>query len=241
MAELLGGRIGVATRESTELQRRHAIWMFPAVVLLHGIWVRGLAPDLQLLNLWVAAAALPFGLAFRFMRRATSVIAVMIGFSAFTFLWMFGLAVPLTFMALAGLQAWMAWVGLALAALLGTFVWIRVRVSLRRDWSKPLDQVEWIHIATEGNVLWREFGKPESSGFNTVAVLLGLLLIPLLLLARGHREYQLFALLLGPLWIALMCADSVARWIAFLVAVRRWEAAHDLRLRFPALPWGSKH
>jgi hypothetical protein len=240
MTELLGGRIGVATRESTELQRRHAVWMFPAVVLLHGIWVRGLAPDLQLVNLGLAAAALPFGFAFRLMRRATTVIVVMIAFSAFTFLWMFGLAVPLTFLALAGLNAWIAWVGLALAALLGTFVWIRVRVSLRRDWPKPLDQVEWIHIATDGNVLWREFGKPDSAGLNTAAVLLLLLLIPLLLLTRGHREYQLVALLLGPLCIALMCADGVARWISFLVAVRRWEAEHNVRLRFPALPWGSK-
>lgn len=237
MAELLGAHVGGAARESTELQRRHAVWMFPAVVLLHGIWVRGLAPDLQVLNLCVAAAALPFGLAFRWMRRATSVIAVMIGFSAFTFLWMFGLAVPLTFLALGGLQAWMPWVGLTLAALLGAFVLIRVRVSLRREWSIPLEQVDGIHITTEGGALWRDFGKPEHPVFNTVAVLLLVLLIPLFLLTRDHREYRLFALLVGPLCIALMCADGVARWVAFYVAVRRWEIAHDVRLRFPALPW----
>lgn len=240
MVQLLGEHVGIAARESTELQRRHAVWMFPAVMLLHGIWVRGLAPDLQVLNLCVAAAALPFGLGFRWMRRATSVIVVMIGFSAFTFLWMFGLAVPLTFLVLAGLDAWIPWVGLTLAALLGAFVWIRVRVSLRRDWSVPLDQVDGIHIATERGVLWRDFGKPEHPVFNRVAVLLLVLFIPLFVFTRDHREFRLVALLVGPLCIALMCADGVARWIAFYVAVRRWEIAHDVRLRFPPLPW-RKH
>ncbi|HKU39844.1 MAG TPA: hypothetical protein VJR89_16910 [Polyangiales bacterium] len=235
MAELLGAHIGVA-RESTELQRRKAFWMFPAVVLLHGIWVRGIAPDLQVLNLCVAAAALPFGVAFRSMQRATSVIAVMIGFSAFTFLWMFGIAAPLTFLGLAGLQPLLLWVGLMLAAVLGTFVWIRVRVSLRREWSKPLEQVEGVQIAQDGT-LWREFGKAPNSVFNTVAVLVIVAIVPLLLLSRGHRAYQMLALVAGPLCLALMCADGVARWIAFYVAVRRWEAEHHVRLHFPPLPW----
>lgn len=238
MSGLLGARLVGDADESTELQRRHSVWMFPAVILLHSIVVRALAPDLQLANLVAAVVALPIGLAFRWLRRATAVIAVMIAFTTFVFLWMFGIATPLSYLVLIGRRDWIPWAGFTNASALGVFLWLRVRASLDREWSKPLDTTAGVHIATQDWILRREFGKSEHPVFTAVAVLLGIILIPVFAFSRGRPEYLLFALFIGPLCIALMCTDGIARWIGFYVAVRRWEDAHGIRLRFPALRWG---
>lgn len=168
--------------------------MFPAVLLLHGIFVRGLAPELQYINLGAALLSAPLGYAFRRLRRATAVIGVMIAFSAFTFLWMFGFAAPLAYLSHQGERESMPATALTIAIVLGIVLLWRVRVPLRGEFSKPLDQTEGIHIATQSWVIWREFGQRRSPLFNTVAIVLLILLVPVLSLSRRQPEYLVFAM-----------------------------------------------
>jgi hypothetical protein len=237
MLGLIGARLVGEADESTELARRHAVWLFPSMVLLHAVFVRALAPGLQRANLILAIVALAGGLAYRWAQRATTVIVVLFGFSFLTFTYLFGIAVPMSYLIVSGQRDWVSWAAPTSAAVHTAFLLVRVRASLRSEWSKPLDEVAGIHIATNDWILRQEFGQRPSPILNMVAVGLGLAFIPLLTFTRGGASYLVLALLIGPLCIALMMTDGLARWVGFYVAVRRWEAAHGIRLRFPALRW----
>jgi hypothetical protein len=206
------------------------------MLLLHAIFVRALAPGLQIANLIAALVALAGGLAFRWLQRATAVIAVVFGVALFVFVYMFGIAAPLSFLVLMGQVAWVSWAALASVVVLGTFLSLRVRASLRDEWSKPLGETPGIHIATSEWILRQEVGRRESPVLNMFAILLGLALIPTLALTRGSPQYLAVAMLVGPICVALMLTDTVARWMGFYIAVRRWEAQHGIRLRFPRVP-----
>lgn len=231
---LVGAKLAGAGTDSTELARRHAVWIFPAVVLLHGIFVRGLAPDLQQLNLVAAALALVGGLAFRWLQRATVVILIMFAFGVFTFVYMFGVAAPLTYLVVSGRRDWIPATALTTSVTLGVFLFTRVRASWRNDWSKPLEEAPGVQIATADWILWRGSGR-ETPVLNIFAMAIGLAFIPAVALTRDSPQSLMIMMFVGPICIALLLADAVARQLAFYFAVRRWETEHGTVLRFPKL------
>jgi hypothetical protein len=119
-------------------------------------------------------------------------------------------------------------------ASLGVLLIGRVRVSLRREWSKPLHEAEGVHIATEGWILWREFG-PQTPLFNMLTAALGLAFVVALALLRGSSHELLLVMCIGPICLALLMTDPVARMLAFYLAVRRWEAQNKRKLSVPRL------
>ena len=50
----MGARLVGDADESTELQRRHSVWLFPGVMLLHAVHVRALDPEWQTGNVIAA-------------------------------------------------------------------------------------------------------------------------------------------------------------------------------------------
>lgn len=237
---LVGASLVGTGRESTEVARRHAVWLFPAMFLLHGIFVRAIAPDLQLANLVATAAASIAGFAFRWLQRATVVIGVMFAFGTFSFIYMFGLAAPLSYLVLSGQQEWAPIVLSTNVFMLGAFMSLRVRHSLRRDWAKPLDETPGIQIATAEWILWREAAR-ETPILNVAAVVLGLAFILAVAWTCNSDHALLVVMFLGPLCLAFLLVDNVAGHLAFLIAVRRWQAQRDITLRFPRLAKRSGH
>ena len=237
---LAGARLVGTGRESTEVARRHAVWLFPAMFLLHAIFVRALAPNLQLANLIAAAVALVAGLAFRWLQRATAVIAIMFAFGLFSFVYMFGVAAPLTYLVLTGQHRWVPAAVSTNVAVLGSFMFLRVRSSLRHEWAKPLEETPGVQIATADWILWRDVGR-ETPILNISSIIVGLAFIPAVAWTRNSPQALVVLMLLGPLCLALMLVDTVASHMAFLIAVRRWEAKRGFPLRFPPLPKRRPH
>ena len=219
----------------SEFPRRTAIWVFPAILLLHAIFLQALAPGLQRANLVAAALGLVGGFAFRWVRRATTVIAVIAVLGVFTFPYLMGIAAPLSYLAFANQRGWMPLAACAGILVFAAFMILRVRASLSKEWSQPLEKTPGVQIATNDWILWRYFGRHGQPVLSVLATALLFTLVPVLSLSRGRPDYLAFALVVGPVCVAALCVAPLASWIAFYVSVRRWEAERGIRLRFPAL------
>jgi hypothetical protein len=231
---LVGARLAGTGREASEVPRRTAVVLFPAMILLHAIFIRALAPELQKANLYAAGVALVCGFGFRWLRRATTIFGIIALLGIFTFIYMFGVAAPLSYLVAIGHHQWLPWAAPISVSVLGTLLVASARLSLQRDWSKPLDQTPGVHIATQDWILWREFGS-ETPRSNVVAAFVALAFILAFAFLRDSSHELLLALCAGPICVALLMTDAVARMLGFYIAVHRWEAQHNIRLQVPRL------
>ena len=237
---LVGARLAGTGREATEVPRRTAVVLFPAIVLLHTIFVRALAPELQKANLYAAGVALVCGIAFRWLRHATAVVAIISLFTAVTFIYMFGIAAPLSYLVVSGRSDWLLWAAPTCIGSFGLLLLVRVLASIKWDWSRPLEETPGVQIATQDWILWREFGA-ETQRFNVTAAVLGVAVIVAFGFLRGTPQELVLVMGIGPICLALLMTDPVARLFGFYIAVRRWEAQHKIQLRVPRLaPRGRK-
>lgn len=227
---------GESGSESTEMIRRHASWMFSFMVLLHSVLISAFSPSLGKASLVTVVFALLGGFAFRWLRRATVVLAVATAFYAFVFMYLFGIIGPMAYLAIVGAREWIPWATAGIAIALATYCSVRVRASLHEEFAQPLERAPGVHIATQDWILSREVGLRGQFTLGAFAVLLLIVIVPGLYLTRNTPAYLTLAMLVGPLCISVLCTDPVARWVAFNVAVRRWEAEHGIQLRFPPLP-----
>ena len=222
-------------RDGTSAIRRHAVWLAPALALIHGVFVQPLLPGRWAVHVAVTIAALLGGLALRRTQRATRVLGGWIATVGFCVTYLFGIVAPTSYLVFSGHAGWLAWTVPAVVIVLGSFLAWRVSVSLRTEWSTALGDCPGIRVGTAGYITYERVVRRQPIA-TTVACMLLVASLPALYMARSTPAYLPLVLLGGPWSISLLVSDSLAYLIAFYLSVRRWERQHGQMLRFPAVP-----
>jgi hypothetical protein len=215
--------------------RKHAVWLFPGVFLIHSMFAYGAYRPLVRVSLIAALASTAVGLASRWVRRATTLQALAIFLIAFLMLYTMGIVVPIAYLVVADQREMIGWVACSsIIAMLGMLAW-RVRASLRTEWSAPLEHSPGVVLYTHDHTLVRHPVDSQGHFLLATGTIMLVTLVVLLLLARGTSWYLFVALVVAPAFVATLGCDLVARMIAFLWVTRRWETAHGVKLRVPPL------
>jgi len=213
--------------------RRHAVWLFPGVFLIHSLIIYGVYPIFFRASLALALGSAVGGLAIRWVRNATTVLALAVFLLAFLMLYIMGIAAPIALLAISNQRGWIPWSGLLSSILLLSALSWRVRVSLRNEWSESLEKTPGVVVNMNDHTLVRYPGASESAFASIAALLMLAIFVPLLFLARGSSTYRLVAFVLGPVCIAILGTEFVARGLTYCWVARRWEIAHGVRLKVP--------
>jgi len=221
--------------EFTEKYRRGAGFFFPIAILMHLLFTHRVWPALALPSLTIATILVLVGLAFRYVRRALVVLAVGSVHLWFFFVYTLGITPTIGYLVLTNHRDWLPWAPLASAALLLTFLAYRVRLDLARDWSRPLDETPGVVVNRKEATLWREYGKTPQGGLCRAAIAIALVLAPAMYFTYGTPMYLLVMFVFAAPCIALLVTPVVAWWVAYYIAVVRWERANDIALRLPPL------
>jgi hypothetical protein len=219
----------------TELFRRHAFWLGPSMLLFHALFLYGLAPQLVRANLVAVPVTFLGGFALLRFRRATTILAAAIGLFTFGLVYTPGVVAPMSYLALVKHPEWMPPVLVLSLIGLGGFCASRVRASLRIEWAQPLDKTPGVHLSVEHGTLRRELTPWDQSGLAAVSYILLPVAGLSMYLTRGTPVYLTCVLFIFPYFIAFLCSVALARWVAFYIAVRRWEVEHRSRLFLSAL------
>jgi hypothetical protein len=229
------GYVGRVDRpvELTEPLRRKAPLVFPLIVLMSLLFTGGLWWTVALP---IAVLAVFAGLAFRRARRASVVLA---GGAVFT--WLFGvyalgIAPAIGYLTLSELDVWLPWAPLVDTVLLLGFLAFRVRATLAEHWAQPFDATPGVVVSREYASLWRDRSDMADGG-GWMAV--GILAVTIAIVAASFVEesplHLFLVLVVGGQGLALILTCVVASWLAYFIALRRWERATGIRLRVPAL------
>jgi hypothetical protein len=215
--------------------RKHAVWLFPSAFLIHSLMLYGIYRPFAQPSLALVAIAAVSGFLVRWVRRAAVVQALAIFIMAFLLLYVLGLLGPIAYLVVANHREWIAVSGGAIAGLMVSMLVVRVRASLRLEWSESLDVSPGVVLSPSTHTLVR-YPVERPGGFlgKSALVLLGPLIV-LLVIARGTTWYMFVAMFVGPLCGAYFCAEIVARAIAFYIVTRRWELTHRVKLVVPPL------
>lgn len=227
-----------ARTEFTEKFRRGAVLGFPIAALMHFLFTYAVWPTSGVSILAIIPLLAIIGLALRLIRRAAVVLAIGSLYFGFFFVYALGIAPSIAFLHLGGHKDWLPWAPLASALLLLSFLTYRVRLSLSREWSQPLDSIPGIRISRAEASIWREFGLPEL-GLSRVAIAMLLVFVPTAYFTYNSTAYLFVVLVMAMQCLALLTTCVVAWWVSYFIAVFRWERAAGLRLRLPALPLWS--
>jgi hypothetical protein len=221
--------------DPTMVFRKQAVWLFPGVFLVHSLFVYGAYRPLLRASLIAALASTAVGLATRWVRSVTTVQALAMFLIGFFMLHTMGILVPLSFVAVVDRRELIGWVaGSSSFALLAMLVW-RTHASLRREWSVPLEQSPGVVLYTHDHTLVRVAVENQSRFLPVTGIVMLVTLVVLLLVARGTSWYLFVAMVVAPTFVAVVGCDLVARMIAFLWVIRRWEIEHGVKLRVPPL------
>jgi hypothetical protein len=221
-------------RDGTSAIRRHAVWLAPALALIHSVFTQALLPGYWRAHLAGIAAAFLGGLAFRRTQRATRVLIGWIAIVSFSATYLFGVVAPTSYLAFSGRSRSLWWAIPAIIAGLGSFLAWRVCVSLRNEWSQPLGDCPGVRIGTEGFITYERVVRRQPITASVACALVALF-VPALFLTRNTPDYLPLVMMGGPWSISLLVTDSLAYLVAFYLSVRRWEDQHGTPLRFPAL------
>lgn len=225
-----------AETDFTEKIRRGAVGLLPAMVLFHLLVTAAmLPPEVIIGHVVFVPLAVAVGYSLRKLRRATVVLGLSTAICLFSLTYLCGVAAPMAYLTLVELTQW-SWTAL-LACLTGHTAFLGY-VSIRayqREWAVPLDQTVGVHLNKQYGTVRREVVPWDEGKLTRASTVLLVVLFPLLYFARGKPAYLMFAMLILPHFVAIVGSVLASRWIAFFVAVRRWEAANKVRLYFPPL------
>jgi len=221
----------VASCDASDMIRRHAAWRAPLIALMNGIFIQGLVPGHFALHAVLVIVAFCAGLVFRRVRRASMVIGGNVAMNGLSTVYLFGIVAPLSYLSHAGYALSLAWTAPSVVVGLGAFLLWRTRVSLLKEWSRPLEQCSGVHVGSEGTIVYESVVRKQPIAVAVACVLLAVF-VPALYFSRHTSAYLPLAIVVGPACIALLATDSLAYSIAFYISIRRWERAHSLPLCF---------
>jgi hypothetical protein len=202
---------------------------------VHLLFTYGVWPSLIEANLVAAVAMFFTGLALRWIRRASVVLAITCVFSLFFFVYVGGIAPTFAYLTLSGHRDWIPWAALASCALYAAFLTYRVRATLRAEWAQPLDGTPGLHISRADGTLWRESGQHDQRVMSRAAVAMLVLFGPLLYFAYGTPAYLFILFVLCSHCLGLLTSCAVSWWVAYFLVVRQWEQQAGIGLRVPPL------
>jgi hypothetical protein len=229
--------------EFTEKFRRGAVAAFPIAILMHLLFTYRMWPMSGAPSLWIAAILTTIGLAFRRIRRAVVVLAVGSVYFWFFLVYTIGVTPLMAYLVASHHRDWLPWAPLASTVLLLGFLFYRVRLTLLREWSRPLDQTQGVIVSREDMSVWRSSERPQI-GLSRAAVVIMLVLGPTLYATYNTSVFLFILLVVATHSVAFLTTCVVAWWVAYYLVVRRWEKTSGLRLWLPALRprvSGSQH
>lgn len=221
--------------DPTVVFRKTAVWLFPSLFLIHTLFIYGVYPPFTQASLIAVFASAVVGLSTRWIRDLRTVHALAMFLLAFFMVYTMGVAAPVAFVALMERRDLIAIVGGASLALLATLIAWRTHVSLRRDWSLPLEQSPGIILFPHDNTLVKVAVGNSSRYSPRGAFAMLVIFVVSLFATHGTARYLFAALVVGPLFIAYIGCDLVSRMLAFLIVTRRWEIEHGTKLKAPRL------
>jgi hypothetical protein len=199
-------------------------------VTTYGVW-----PMLVKPSLLGAVVLFVAGLAFRFTRRASLVLAIGGAFSWLFLVYVIGIAPTIACLSLSHHEALLPWIPVCSVVVLLGFLAYRVRETMLDEFSLPLDQTVGVHVSSEDETLWRENPKRDERRFVAAAISMLCVFGTTLYLLWGTPSYVFVLFVVMCHGIAILMTFGVARWFAYYIAVRRWEARCGMRLRLSAL------
>jgi hypothetical protein len=221
--------------EYTDKVRRSAVWAFPSAVLLHLLFTYGVWSDLVVPSLVATGLLALGGFLFRWLRSASAVLLVASAFFWVQLVYVIGVAPTIAYLALSGRNEWLPWAPLGSIALLLCLLATRVRATMRDEWAAPLDQTPGVHVRRDQKTLWREeVERPQGPIVRAVLAML-LVFAPALFFSYGTGLYPFILFVLVSHSTAALTTAIVAWWVAYAIAVRRWEISTGTTLHLPPL------
>jgi hypothetical protein len=219
-----------AASDPTAAFRRNAFWLYPGVFLFHSLLIYGIYRPMLEASLAAAGAAFLIGIAVRWIRGATTVLALATLLMAFLLLYLIGILSPIAYLVISKHTEWTAWsVGGSTLLILVTWIW-RFRRSLQVEWTKPMEKAPGVVLNLETETLVR-YPVDHQNSFLSVAGMTSLVVLAMLYFLAGTASRTLVAMLVAPAFVAFLGADVVARMATYLWVARRWEIEHGVRLK----------
>lgn len=220
--------------EFTEKFRRGAAAAFPVAVLMHLLFTYRAWPMSGVPSLVVAVVLVFVGIIFRRVRRALAVLAIGSVYFWFFLVYTIGVTPTIAYLVVSNQREWLPWAPLASVVVLVIFLVYRVRLTLAREWARPLDETPGVVVRREDASLWRGSDMPQL-GLSRAAIAMIVVFLPVLYFAHNTPLYLFVVLVVITHCLAVLTTCVVAWWVAYCVAVRRWERDSGLRLLLPAL------
>jgi hypothetical protein len=212
--------------------RQNAVWMVPVVALWHAMLTHGVSPRVGQASVVVAAISVPLGLGLRwFVKRTATVIAALIAAMA-AFLYVLAIVTPISLLFLSKADYLLPLVGPIAIAIVGScFAW-RLVVSYRNDGLGPPDADEAVDVDADP---LKQMRPSSDAAFWKVCGLLLATVVCTAVILRNHASYTVFAMVAGPIILALLITDMLARLVTFYRVFRRIEKRHGQPHVLPSL------
>jgi len=222
--------------DSTEKMRRGAVVLFPGSILTHLLFTYGIWPSLLNAHLVIAALMLLVGLSLRWIRRASLVLPITTIFLLYFFVYVGGVAPTLAYLTVSGHKEHLALGAAMSCAVYAVFLFYRVRVSLREEWSQSLELTRGVVVSRADQTLHHQnIQHHDQRTLSRVAIAMLTALAPALYFSRGTSAYLFVLFVVVSSCIGILLCFVVSWWIAYTIAVRRWERSNGVLLNLHPL------
>lgn len=157
-------------------------------------------------------------------------------FFALFFVYVGGVTPSLAYLTVSGHKDYIPLAAAVSGALYAAFLVYRVRATLRAEWSQSLERTPGVFVSPAEQTIRREPGTHhDQRRLSRIAVVMLAVFVPVLYFAHGTPAYLFILFVVMSPCIGLLLCCVVSWWIAYAIAVRRWEQTHGVLLQFHAL------